>query len=587
MQVVYFLILIGVLIFIHEFGHYFFAKLFGVKVERFAIGMGPVVKALSFTRGETEYTICALPIGGYVKMFGMQPEELYDDWGDALPEAERARAFVRKPIWQRAIIIAAGPVINLIFPIFVYFFLGLGMSTMPPSVVGQVTPQSPASQATPLKKGEVEAGLLAGDLIVAVDGQDVRYWSDLTDIVEVSAGKALTFTVQRGERQIDFTITPEPYTKTDRMGLFQETYGIIGVTSETYGPIIAIQDPGAPAAQAGLKTFDRIVSVGGTPTRSFIAVQAAIEAGGGKPVELVAMRPEPVDFLGGGLQIERHVKATVTPLKEGLRWSIGAVPADMFIASIDPGGPAEAAGLKVGDELLSMDAMPYNKMRLLRYDAQQRFWERMNAEPDTPKTELAISFKLQIKRGLETQEVTWTPSIREFKGKFNEMVPSIWFGFDVYNSYDLPDPIPVPFGDRVVYAATNGVEMTWKFTTMMVNGIVQLIKGRVSTDTIGGPIMIFDIAAKAGEKGIEEFLWMMALISINLGLINLLPIPVLDGGHLMLLAIEAIKRKELSQRTRQIAYYIGFSLIALLMLLAFKNDIERYWQDFASWLNVS
>ena len=98
--------------------------------------------------------------------------------------------------------------------------------------------------------------------------------------------------------------------------------------------------------------------------------------------------------------------------------------------------------------------------------------------------------------------------------------------------------------------------------------------------------MIFDIAAKAGRQGLDEFLWMMALISINLGLINLLPIPVLDGGHLMLFAIEAIKRKELSQRTRQIAYYIGFSIIVLLMLLAFKNDIERYWQDFASWLNV-
>ena len=121
---------------------------------------------------------------------------------------------------------------------------------------------------------------------------------------------------------------------------------------------------------------------------------------------------------------------------------------------------------------------------------------------------------------------------------------------------------------------------------MMVVGIAQLIQGRVSTDTVGGPIMIFDIASKAGKAGWEPFLRMMAIISINLGLVNLLPIPLLDGGHLMLFGIEAIKRKELNARTRQIAYYIGLGMIVLLMLLAFKNDIERYWQNFAEWFNA-
>ena len=120
---------------------------------------------------------------------------------------------------------------------------------------------------------------------------------------------------------------------------------------------------------------------------------------------------------------------------------------------------------------------------------------------------------------------------------------------------------------------------------MMVLGIAYLIQGRVSTDTVGGPIMIFDIAQRAGKAGIEPFLRMMALISINLGLVNLLPIPLLDGGHLMLFTIEAIKRRELSARTRQITSYIGLGLIVMLMLLAFKNDIERYWQTFADWFN--
>lgn len=586
MQIIYFLILIGVLIFIHEFGHYFFAKLFGVKVERFAIGMGPVVPWLSFTRGETDYTICALPIGGYVKMFGMQPEELYDDWGQPLGEEEAARAFVRKPIWQRAVIIAAGPVINLIFPIFIYFFMGLGQTTLPPSTVGEVTPESPAAMAKPMDAGQ-PAGLQAGDRITAIDDAQTRYWGDLTDIVEDSAEKELTFTVLRGEQSLRYKITPAKHTKTDRLGLFTETYGIIGITSETYGPIIAVTDPQGPAAQAGLKTFDKIVAVGQTQTNSFIEIQEAIDATGGEPQKLLVLRPKDIDALGGGLQVADHLTLEVTPVKdERGRWSLGVEAADMYISSVEADSPASQAGLQVGDEIVSVDGIPYNKMRLLKYDVQQRFWEKMQAEPDTEKGDLRIDFKVEVRRGGELTALTYSPRIREFKGQFNEMVPRIVFGFDSYHSYDLPEPVPVPMGTRVVYAASNSVEMTWRFTKMMVQGIVQLVRGRVSTDTIGGPIMIFDIAAKAGRQGLQQFLWMMALISINLGLINLLPIPVLDGGHLMLLTIEAVKRKELTQRTRQIAYYIGFSLIVMLMLLAMKNDIERYWQDFAAWLNV-
>ncbi len=586
MQVVYFLILIGVLIFIHEFGHYFFARVFGVKVERFAIGMGPVVNALSFKRGETEYTICALPIGGYVKMFGMQPEELYDEWGQPLPEEECKRAFVRQPIWQRSIIVAAGPAINLIFPLFVYFFMGLGTTTMPPSMVGQVTPQSPAASARALTQGE-PAGLQAGDLITAINGQEVNYWVDLTDVVEESADKELTFTVKRGDKSLDYAVTPEAHTKTDRMGLFQETYGIIGVTSETYGDIIAVPSDQSPAAKAGIQSFDRIVSVNGRKTPSFVDIQAAVDASEGKPVKILALRPEGIDALGGGIKLGAPVEITAEPAKDDTgRWTLGLVPADMFVAYIEPDSPAQKAGLQVGDELLSVDGMPYNKMRLLKYDVQQRFWEKMNAEPDTDKTEIKLDFKVKVRRQGETMELTYNPVIREFQGRFKEMIPRIWFGFEALHGYHLPEKIEVPFGPRVYYAGKSSVEMTWKFTRMMVQGIVQLVRGRVSTDTIGGPIMIFDIAAKAGRQGLQQFLWMMALISINLGLINLLPIPVLDGGHLMLFAIEAVKRKELTQRTRQIAYYIGFSLIVLLMLLAMKNDIERYWQDFAAWLNV-
>jgi regulator of sigma E protease len=148
----------------------------------------------------------------------------------------------------------------------------------------------------------------------------------------------------------------------------------------------------------------------------------------------------------------------------------------------------------------------------------------------------------------------------------------------------MPDSIHHPLGDRLIYAAERGVGQTWRATEMMITGFLRILQGRVSLNTLGGPIMIGELAAQAGRAGLEYFLQMMALISINLAIFNLLPIPVLDGGHLMFYAIEAVRRRPLSFRTRQILTYIGLALIIMLMLLAFKNDIQRNWQDMVDWL---
>ncbi len=586
MQAVYFIILIGVLIFIHEFGHYFFAKLFGVKVERFSIGMGPIIRPLSFRRGDTEYTISALPIGGYVKMFGMNPEELYDEYGQRLPEEEVERAFVRKPLWQRAIVILAGPAANLIFPIFIYFFFALGTSTLPPAAIGQVLPGSPASVATPVDAPGEPKGLQAGDRILAIGDQPVRYWLDLTEHVRGSVDKPLRFTVQRSQRKVTYDVTPESYTETDRLGLSRDTYGIIGVTLESYGPIVGLHDKSSPAATAGLLPFDRIVSINKKPISRFVDIQPLLDASEGKMLDIVVTRPKAYKKLGKGLQFHNMHTFQVNPNKTKTGWSIGIVPASMFLADVEPESPAAKAGLQVGDEIVAINDNPYNKMRLAKLDIQQIIWEKMHEDPDVEPKDIHTSFALKIKRGDKIFTTTYKPIVREIQGEFNEPVPEIWFGLDTYQLYEMPEAVSVPWDDRFALAVQSGFRQTFRFTRMLFNGILHLIQGRVSTDTVGGPIMIFDIAGRAGRAGIEPFLRMMAIISINLGLVNLLPIPVLDGGHLMLFAIEAIKRKELTQRTRQIAYYVGFSMIVFLMLLAFKNDIERYWQDFAEWFNV-
>jgi regulator of sigma E protease len=137
----------------------------------------------------------------------------------------------------------------------------------------------------------------------------------------------------------------------------------------------------------------------------------------------------------------------------------------------------------------------------------------------------------------------------------------------------------VPNEERFTRAVKRAVLKTGEVVALMAVGLVRLIEGKISFKTVGGPIMIFDIAGKAARKGWENFLWIMALISINLGLLNLLPIPVLDGGHILFIAIEAVKRKPVSLRAREIASLVGLSLLILLMIFAFKNDIERYWKD--------
>ncbi len=586
MQVVYFLILIGVLIFIHEFGHFFFAKLFKVRVERFAMGMGPVIPFLHFKRGETEYTVCLFPIGGYVKMWGMQPEELYTESGERLPDSLTQHAFVRKPLWQRAIIVLAGPAMNLIFPVFVYFFFALGVSSLPPATIGQVLPEGAAATAQPITQG-IPQGLKPGDTITAIDGDPITYFSQITDHVRDAAGEPLRVEVNRDGQALAFTITPHARTRRDALGVMKEEFGFMGIGAGSFGPVIGVSDPQSPAAQAGLRSQDRVVSINGRPTRSYFDIEAAIAHSDGKPLTFAVARPQPVDFLTGGMEIGAPLRLTAQPLPaEGGGWTLGLRSGALFVAAVDPQSPAAEAGILPGDHILGLEGRDYDIGATLQEDIQQAFWKEMAAQPDTPKTDLRVPFKLRVERAGEVRTVEFLPRIRMIKGPFNEPAPELWIGFHTPRAVHFPDNLPVPFGTRLQMAVKQGPQEAWRRMRMMVLGIVSLFQGKVSTDTIGGPIMIFDLANRAGKAGWEPFIDMMALISINLGLVNLLPIPVLDGGHLMLFTLEAIKRRELNQRTRQIAYYVGLGLIVLLMLLAFKNDITRYWQDFADWFNA-
>lgn len=566
MSIIYFIVLIGVLIFVHELGHFVFAKAFDVRVDRFSIGIGP--KIVGFEYGETQYVICWLPLGGYVQMHGHNFESM-----ENVDEEDRDRALMGKPVWQRSLIAFAGPLFNFVLPVVIYFVVTLSQAGAPPAVVGQVLPETPAA----------EAGIQSGDRIVSIDGYSVDYWHDITEHVESAYNRSVEIVIERDGERKEFAVSPEKKTSTDFLGLNSRTYGMLGVHLGTHGPTIAVSDPDGVGARAGLEHFDRIIAIDGEKVRTFHDIRSGIRDSEGRPVELVVLKRRPIDVSYAQFFGQEARTVTVEPTRRNGTWTIGIEPAEMYVTEVDDDSPARRAGLQSGDRIVALDGRHYGNWKMMVDRIQNDIYEKIR--DDGSGEDVEQSYELTYERNDTEHSTELTPAVIEYKGESKQKRYRIYVGWGNLSDLVMPEDEPFPFFERAAYGAERGVEKTWEVGHMMVMGLVRMMQGRVSLDTVGGPIMIGELAAQAGRAGPEYFLQMMALISINLGIINLLPIPVLDGGHLMFYAIEAVRRRPLSFRTRQIATYIGFAIIVLLMLLAFKNDIERNWQDFVEWLN--
>ncbi len=569
MTFLYFIIMIGGLVFFHELGHFAVAKMCDVKVLRFSIGFGP--KIIGFTYGETEYVVCALPLGGYVLMLG-------HDFGDleTVEDEDMDRALMAKPIWQRSLVILAGPIANLILPVAIYFAVGLTHTTAPPAHIGEVFVDTPAAAA----------GLQAGDRIVGLEGHDVTYWHELLDSVTSAPGETIALSYERDGEVVETTITPATKTSTDFLGLNQRTYGQIGVLLGTYGTTVAFEGPGTAAERGGLEPFDRVVTVDGEHVERFHELVSKIRASEGRPLEMIVLRPKSLDVDFGKFSSFVTVEATVTPTQDASgAYSIGITGADMVLSEVTPGSAASKAGLQVGDRLVALNGEEQSSYSLVTSTIHNAINEALLARPPEDSDAVSVDFEVTYVRNGERRSAMLTPDVLKFADQAKQDRYKITIGWARTANVIMPDEIPFPFFDRATYAASDSISETWGYTKMMVRGLARMAQGKVGCDSVGGPILIGELAAKAGEAGAEPFLRMMALISINLAIFNLLPIPVLDGGQLSLFAIEAIKRGPLSFRVRQIAAYIGFALIVMLMILAFKNDIERNWDRIVDWVS--
>jgi regulator of sigma E protease len=535
-----FILVVGGLVFVHEAGHFLFAKWLGVKVLRFSIGFGP--RLLWWTVGETEYRISALPLGGYVKMAGDVPGE------EPAPE-DRGRGFYEQQPWKRIVIGVAGPASNFLFPVLLFFVLALAQNGdwTPAAAVGTVAPGSAAERA----------GLQPGDRIlsIATAGKPavaMRWWGDLVDAVSSHPGERLVLDVERGGQPRQLTVVPE--TEERFNGVEQEKRGVLGIMA-TWPP--AVVAPAAPGAAGPLAPFDEVTKVAGAPVAHFGELSKAFAAAGCAPVDVEVMRG-PADA-----RVARVLAGVPTCAGGGS--SVVAVDpvVSAVVARVEEGSPAEQAGLVRGDVITAIDGRPVRSFRDLAGLEQ-------GLKAGVP-LELALAGG-RVARVVPREELRRDPVT-------GEKVPRLVLGLfgerpAVAGAASL-EVARVRYDRGVGELAVEAVHETWRITRITALGIAGIATGKLSHRSVGGIITLFDQSRDAAAAGWGTLFFWMALVSVNLGIMNLLPIPVLDGGHVVAALVEQVTSRPLSMRVREVATYVGLVLLGLLMILAFRNDIAR------------
>ncbi len=545
--IVPFIVLLGILVFVHEAGHFSVAKLFKIKVEKFSIGFGP--RIFGWKRGDTEYRVSWIPLGGYVKMAGDDPT---DDEAKNIPGS-----FLGADLWKRMLVVLAGPGVNLILPIFVLAGVWMNGRTFATPYVGEVHAGSPAE----------EAGLVPGDVVTAVDGKPVTQWREMAALIRELNGSdkpsPKKLTVNRDGQTLQFTLTPILREQDDDFGIRTPT-PIIGISQYAPRPVL---DPqvGSPAAAAGLRTGDVIAKINDLDVKFWVDVDrtfANLEAG---PIKLHVLRypPVPADpVLRKAAEKKLPEKLDVvlaSPAKPD-REALGLRSGELVVSLIEPDSPAEKAGLLNGDRIVSSGD------RRFRSATDLSVWVADHEkEPKIPLTveREGKSVDLTIEPVKKTERIRGTSRNQE----------KVWIGFDLENRYDQKSFIART--SNPFKALWGGTVWTGEIIAMNGKAFAKMFSGELSVrESIGGPIAIADATAVAVEEsGWTGFLFMLVNMSVILGIMNLLPIPVLDGGHLAFFTVEAVMRRAPSLRVREVAQQAGLLFLLAIMAFVLVNDV--------------
>lgn len=534
-NLVYFSVFLGVLITVHEAGHFFAAKWLGVKVLKFSIGFGP--KLFSFRRGETEYQIAAFPLGGFVAMAGHHPGE------EVAPE-DAGRSFLGAPWWKRVLISSGGPVFNLLFPILAFFFVFLGDAQVASSRVGAVEPGLPAAVA----------GVRPGDLIVSIDGVSIRTFAEISKIAAASAGKELSVVVDRDGKKETLRITPM---SVETLGLVDITRkGRMGISLAEQAAVLGVP-AGSVAAEAGLRTFDRVVEVNTAPVRTIRELETALDKAEGLTALKVVRFAPAIE----GVVVPEMVSVEIGVGEGAGLGRIGAEGGDAYVWEVLPNTPAAAVGIKVGDRFTSVGGQAVHSAGAV-------------------EDRLALARKRKVDIEWRSSGELHTAAVGPFVAEGNAKYCMMPTKFGV--RFGAPEVPMAPIEGETVtlhlgpFDALKASLSRVPEAVMLIGGILaKLPTGEVPLESMGGPVQMFTIASQTAEAGLPDFLSALGLVSVNLALVNLLPIPILDGFSILTSLWEAVRRRPVPERAREIATYFGFVVLALLMVVAFRNDIAR------------
>lgn len=540
-----FVVVLIPLVVVHELGHFLFAKLFKVRAEAFSVGFGPVIFHRKW--GETDFRLSAIPLGGYVKLLGEDPNS-------PLNEEDKKRALHHQAPWKRFFIFFGGPLFNFLWAIVVFMAMMAIGEPQVATVVGRVLPETPAATA----------GFVAGDKIIAIDGQTVGKYEDMVQQLNDKPSTQVRVTVERASQPVDLQVMTSTEEGFSVYGEKKPVGTIDGIVANPRMTKVGVSDPKSAAAQAGFVMGDEIQSINGTPVRNFEELDVWYR---NHVVSSASALKASLQFevkTSDGSTAKRELKPVARPTGEWGR-DFGLFSSELFIEQTLKDSPADLAGIKKGDQLLSVNGQPVRSF----FELRQRI-QKAGEELNEKVTKVGVT----VVREGKTITYEIAPQVTNDRDPLLKKTKQYTIGI-----------MPVPSMHEAVMVKEqiwNPFVLLWKGTARMVDlsyrnivSIGKMIQGQVSVKSLGGPILIGKMAGDSISRGFIDFLRMMAILSIGLGVLNILPIPVLDGGHIVLLGLEAIRGKALSLKQLEVVQQVGLVLILIIMGIVMKNDISR------------
>ncbi len=526
-----FFLLLGLLIFIHEMGHFSVARFFGIRVEIFSIGFGKTI--LKKKWGDTEYRLSIFPLGGYVKMFGDNPTAV-------IPPEEQKYSFIHQPVLPRIAVVIAGPLMNLILALFVFLGIGLYGEPQIAPILGDIKETTAA----------YKAGLRSGDKVLSIDNQKINSFDETLKVISESQNGVANIVTERNGAPVELSIPTEIKSNPNILSSERSIPQIDGWTLYSKAPTVGFKDETSDLYVAGLRNLDEIKKINSTNIATLRDLNQFISS-------LTEQQKQELNIEVARYEGDKETILNVKSKGQNLAFE----STETFIGRVQKGSPADKAGLKRGDKLISVGGVAINDWETLLSTVKAKGLER------TP-----IIFK--VARDFKELDITILPQIKSMMNEKGQEIERPIVGIEPGFYIHVPDQVYVAaggFGASIAYS----LKQTWKWTVWTLNSMLRVVQGEVSHKNLGGFITIGQVAKESFKIGWSYFFQMMGIISINLFLLNLFPIPVLDGGHLVFYTIEAIRGRPVSPKNMEMAFMFGFVLLMSLVGLTLFNDIQR------------